>query len=220
MTANKAYETFIIKVNENATTDNVGCDKGRFAVYYNINQNRLLESTLDRRGEDEIRYVQRLLVDDLKITSSSSHLDHQDFELPKNYFDFSNIYALASKGICKRKKIDLYEIKDENRNQILSDELSAPSFKFREAPFTIASDKIKVYTNDDFAVENVILSYYRYPQQITLADEFNPESDFNTDPEMDDKFVNRVIDLAVSDFFLSQNDPKYQAGKINAAQKL
>jgi hypothetical protein len=175
---------------------------------------------LDRRGEDEIRYVQRLLIDDLKITSSTFHLDHQDFKLPENFFDLSNIYALGSKGICKRSKIDLYEIKDEHRNQILSDDLSCPSFKFREAPYSLSSDNVKVYTNDDFKVDEILLSYYRYPRKIELLDELNPESDFKTDPEMDDKFINRVIDLAVSDFFLSQNDPKYQASKINAAQKL
>ena len=221
MTTSQAYEHFIIKINEGATTDKLSCDKGRFAVLFNNEQNRLIESFLDRRFEDDIRYIQRILVDDLKISSSANHLDHQDFPLPTNFFDLSNVYAKASNDFCKRQKISLFEIKDENRNQVLSDEFSKPSFKFREAPYSIASDKVKVYTNNDFKVDEIIISYFRYPVQIGLVDSENPESDFNdNNPEFDDKLVNRIIALCASAFFVSTDDPKYQIEKVNAAQKL
>lgn len=221
MTTNQTYESFILKINESATTDKLSCDKGRFVRLFNNEQNRLIESFLDRRFEDDIRYIQKILVDDHKISSSKNHLDHQDFPLPEDYFDLSNAYALATKGSCQRQKISLFEIKDENRNNILSDEFSKPSFKYREAPYSIASDKIKVYTNDEFQVENVLLSYYRYPVQIGLKDSENPESDFNSNnPEFDDKFVNRIIALCASAFYLNTDDQKFQAEKANAAQKL
>lgn len=221
MTTNQTYENFIIKINESATTDKLSCDKGRFVVLFNNEQNRLIESFLDRRFEDDIRYIQKILVDDHKISSSTNHLDHQDFQLPTNYFDFSNAYALATKDSCSGAKIDLFEIKDENRNNILTDEFSKPSFKFREAPFSIASDKIKVYTQKDFKVNDLILSYYRYPVQIGLQNPENPEGEFNgNNPEFDDKFVNRVIALCASSFYLNTDDAKYQAEKVNAAQKL
>ena len=220
MTTTQAYQNFIIKINENATTDNLSCDKGRFVVLFNSEQNRLIESFLDRRFEDDIRYIQAILVDDYKISESTKHLDHQDFKLPENYFDFSNVYAEAVKDNCEGK-IDLFEIKDENRNNILRDELTKPSFKYREAPFNIASNKIKVYTLNDFNVKDLILSYYRYPSQISLKNPENPESEFsNNDPEFDDKFVNRVIALCASQFLLNNGDARYQAKKVNAAQKL
>ena len=67
----------------------------------------------------------------------------------------------------------------------------------------------------------MILSYYRYPSQISLKNPENPESEFsNNDPEFDDKFVNRVIALCVSQFLLNNGDARYQAEKVNAAQKL
>lgn len=221
MTTKQFYESFIIKINESATTDNLSCDKGRFVVLANNVTNRLIESFLDRRFEDDIRYIQKILVDDYKVSSSTFHLDHQDFPLPENYFDFSNAYALASKGECKKQKIDLFEIKDENRNNIMTDEFSKPSFKFREAPFNIASDKIKVYTAKDFSVDDLILSYYRYPVQIGLVNPEDPESDFNNkNPEFDDKFMNRVISLCASEFYLNTDDGKFQAEKANSAQKL
>jgi len=221
MTTNQAYQNFIIKINENATTDNISCNKGRFVVLYNNVQNKIIESFLDRRFEDDIRYIQKILVDDKKLESSDIHLDHQDFKLPSDYFDFSNAYALGSKDKCFKKKIDLFEIKDENRNNILADEFSKPSFKYREAPINIASDKIKVYTLNDFKVDELILSYYRYPVQIGLLDEEDPEGDFNDSyPEFDDKLVNRIISLCASEFYLNSDDQKFQVEKLNAAQKL
>lgn len=220
MTTNQTYERFIIKINENATTDNISCDKGRFVVMYNNNQNRLVEHYLERKFEDDIRYIQKLLVDDLKISTSSKHLDHQDFELPKDFFDNSNLYCLASKGKCQKQKIDCFEIKDDDRNNILSDSNNNPSFKYREAPYHIASDKIKIYTSDEFTIDTAYLSYYRYPQQIGLINPENPESDFNlNNPEFDDKFVNRVIDLCVADFQLNSDDQKFQMNRMNATNK-
>jgi hypothetical protein len=65
------------------------------------------------------------------------------------------------------------------------------------------------------------MSYYRYPVQIGLKDPDNPESDFNSNnPEFDDKFVNRVIALCASAFYLNSDDQKFQIEKANAAQKI
>jgi hypothetical protein len=220
MTTKQTYESFIIKINENATTDNISCDKGRFVIMFNNNQNRQVEHYIERKFEDDIRYIQKLLVDDLKISTSSKHLDHQDFELPKDFFDNSNLYCLASNGKCQKQKIDCFEIKDDDRNNILSDTNNNPSFKYREAPYHISSDKIKIYTADEFTIDTAILSYYRYPQQIGLINPENPESDFNLDnPEFDDKFVNRVIDLCVADFQLNSDDQKFQMNRMNATNK-
>jgi hypothetical protein len=219
MTTAKAYEYFIIKINENATTDQVSCDKGRFERLYNNHQNKLIEFILERRFEDDIRYIQQILVEDKKLTSSNNHLDHQDFELPKDFFDFSNLYIQAIKGECK-DKVDCFEIKGDDKNNILRDSDNNPSFKHRETPFTISSSKIQIFTAGDFTIDSAYFSYYRYPQQIGLVNPQNPESDFNSNnPEFDDKFVNRVIDLAASEFFQNNNDQKFQIAKVNAIQK-
>lgn len=219
MTANQTYERFIIKINGNATTEQLSCDKGRFANIYNNQQNRMIEYILEKRFEDDIRYLQKILVDDKRLISSSVHLDHVDFTLPKDFFDHSNLYCLVSKGKCQKQKISCFEIKDDDRNNILDNEMINPSFKYREAPYHFSSDKIKIYTADEFTIDSAILSYYRYPQQIKLINPENPESDFLSDPEFDDKLVNRIIDTCVSEFFLNGGNEKFQAEKVNSVQK-
>lgn len=220
MTTEQFYNGTIIKLNENATTDKISLDKGRFCVLANNVMNRLIEVFLDRKFEDDIRYIQKILVPNLSILSSKVSKDFTEFSLPKNYFDFSNVYANASKGQCSNKKVDCFEIKDDDTNAILRDPYNKPSFKHRETPFHLASDKIIIYTSDDFTIDRAFLSYYRYPTQIGLIDPDNPESQFNeNNPEFDDKFMNRAIDLCAAEFLLNTDDPKYQAEKQNAITK-
>ena len=217
MTSKQAYENFIIKINENASTDGVACDKGKFVKIFNTEQSKLIEYFLEKKFEDDIRYIQAILVDDKKLSSSNKHLDHIDYELPKDYFDFSNLYVIAKKDKCT-DKVDCFEIKDDDRNLVLRDTNLQPSFKYRETPFHLSSNKIKIYLLD-FEIEKAYLSYYRYPKQLSLVNNEDPESDFLENPEFDDKFVNRVIDLTVSNFFLNNDDQKFQAQKMQALQK-
>lgn len=220
MTTEQAYQRFILKINDNATNNGISCDKGRFVILLNSQTNKLIEYFIEKKFEDDVRYIQKILVDDKRLTSSNKHLDHTDFTLPKDFFDHSNLYCLASKGTCQRQKIDCFEIKDDDRNNILFDSNQNPSFKYREAPYNISSDKIKIYTANDFTIDSAYLSYYRYPTQVGLVNPEDPESDFNNNnPEFDDKFMERVINLCASEFLLSGDDQKFQFEKQNSISK-
>lgn len=219
MTQEKFYQALVIKLNENATTDKISIDKARACVLGNNVQNRLIEVFLERKFEDDIRYIQKILVPNKVISSSKTFKEYAEFNLPKDYFDFSNLFALASKGECKNKRIICDEIKDDDKH-LLTNAHYKPSFKHRETLFNLASDKIILYTADDFTLDSVTLSYYRYPIQMGLVNDNDPESDFNSNVlEFDDKFMNRVIDLCAAEFLLNTDDPKFQAEKQNAITK-
>ena len=220
MTQDKFYQSLVIKLNENATTDKISIDKARACVLGNNTQNRLIEIFLERKFEDDIRYLQKILVTDSKIPPLKKTKDYTEFKLPKNYFDFSNLFITASKGNCENKTITCEEIKDDDKYHILNNAYLKPSFKYREAPFNLSSDKIILYTADDFTPDSATLSYYRYPVQMALVDNYNPESNFNSNVlEFDDKFMNRVIDLCAAEFLLNTDDQKFQAEKQNAITK-
>jgi hypothetical protein len=220
LTQDQFYQSLVIKLQENATTDKISIDKGRACVLGNNAQNRLIEVFLERKFEDDIRYLQKILVTDKVISSSKVSKDYTEFNLPKDYFDFSNLFVVASKGVCENKRMTCEEIKDDDKHHILDNAYLKPSFKHREAPFNLSSDKIILYTADDFTTDSATLSYYRYPVQMGLVDEFNPESKFNNNVlEFDAKFMNRVIDLCAAEFLLNTDDQKFQAEKQNAITK-
>lgn len=211
MLVEQAYQKYLNKVEKNGVNDNISTDRGRFVILYNESQNKIQESLLDRRGEDDIRYIQKPLVPNKEISSKTKTEQYYKFPLPGDYFDFANVYASCSKDSCSSQKIDLFPMKEEDKNEVLQDEFNKPSFLWRESLYTIGSDAINVYY-DDFSVDNISLSYYRYANQIVLLDPDDPESQFNETQkiEFDDKLTDRIISLCAGEFELNNEDPFYQ----------
>ena len=155
-------------------------------------------------------YIQNLLVLDEKIAAPIKEQDKYSFKLPKNYFDLSDVRARAEKDKCSRL-ISCSEIQTENLNTILQDEFNKPSFEWDEVPYTINSDKLSVYV-DNFSISEILLNYYRYPNQIGLINEQNPESKFTNTSiiEWDDKVLDDIISLMVMNLDINQNNPRFQ----------
>lgn len=222
MTTETAFDKFQIKVNNNSETGKIAVDRGRFVIIFNEAQNRLIEYILEKKSEDDIRYIEKILVQQFKLSLFKSDKEYQDFSLPKDYFDFSSLHATAKKGKCSDKRMTLFEIKDDDSFLILEDEYNNPSFLAREAPFSIASNRIKIYKDDTFEYDKVLLNYYRYPVQIKLVNDADPESDFAPDsnPEFDDKFIDRVLSVASGEFELNNENQKAQFDIQMAKQKV
>lgn len=220
MTPNQVYESFIIKVNENAATDNISVDRGRFVKLFNEGSNKFVEWILEKKNEDDIRYLNPILV--TKSTNESEDKKkYQLFKLEKDFFDLGVVFAKGSGDCCKGVDIEVYEIKTGNTANVLFNDLIKPSFEYREAPYFLESKNIKVFTNG-FHVDSLEVTYYKYPQRIDLVDEFDPESqlkDADDVMEFDDKVLDRIISIAASDNSLNTNNPNTQLRKQNVVSK-
>ena len=212
MKTSELYDRYILKSEKNSTNDGISTDRQRFVELYNEWQIRFLEYYYDLKNEDDFRYIESLLILDHKIKDSKKSREFYSFELPNNYFDLSSVYALGSKGNCKNKKIDLLiEVNDINKDIYLSDENTKPSFEYRESIYTVASKNVNVYY-DDFHIDSLILSYYRYPKKLRLQNPDNPESDFDDsfDIDFDDKSINRIISATVGGFDVNNKSDRWQ----------
>lgn len=211
-TIDQVRERYLLKAEKNGINDGIATDNYRFCLGFNESQNKFMTLHLQNRGVDDVRYIQKFLTLKYKVSYSSKSKDGKvyNFELPKNYFDIADAEATAKKGECS-DTISLFEIRTENYTEIIQDEFNKPSFEWREALFTINSDKLSIYTTD-FSISEVLLNYYRYPNQIRLLSEENPESDFDeTLPiEWDDKSLDDIISLMVFNFDVNSNNPRYQ----------
>ncbi len=214
----KAYEDYLVKVEKNGVNDGLSTSRDRFVIAFNEAQNKWIEVHLQNRGIDDVRYIEKFLVLDKKISTSSKVSDHYDFKLPSDYLDIADVRGIASTDSCKRQKIDLFDLQTENSTEILSDEDNKPSFKWREAPYSIASNNVSVYTDDTFSIDEILLSYYRYPSQISLIDPFDPESKFNENIpiEWDIKSLDRIISLTAGEFDINTNNPRFQLQNARA----
>lgn len=206
-------ERYRIKAEKNGTNDNITTDNYRFCLNFNESQNKFTTLSLQNRGVDDIRYIQHLLVLDKKIKPEDTSKNKVNFPLPENYFDLSSARANAQSGNCQ-DIIDLFEIQTENLNEVLFNEFLKPSFDWREAPYTINSDKLSVYV-DNFNLDSLLLNYYRYPNQIRLEDVEDPESDFAPiEIEWDDKSLDDIISIMVANLDMNENNPRYQLNTL------
>ena len=211
-TFEQAYQKTLLKVEKNSTNDNSSIDRGRWVVLFNEAQNKFIEFNLQNRGVDDVRYIQRFLKLDHKIPYTSKTQDYYNFKIPKDYLDLADARAEASKDTCKRQTMYLVEVQAENLNQKLQDEYYKPSFKWRESLYLIGSNNISVYTLGEFSVENLLLSYYRYPNQAKLQEPDNPESNFNETIELewDDKSLDRILSIVAGEFDMNEAEPRFQ----------
>lgn len=210
-TIEQVKERYIIKAEKNGTNDGITTDNYRICLLYNESQNKFLTLHLQNRGIDDVRYIQNFLVLDKKIPYSSKSEDKYNFKLPDNYFDLADVRANAQKNNCK-DLINLFELRTENLNEVLSDEYTKPSFEWREALYTVNSNDLSIYTDRSFKVNDILLNYYRYPNQIKLKNEENPESGFDPNSliEWDDKSLDDIISLMVFNLDINENNPAYQ----------
>lgn len=220
MNPTQIYESFIIKANKNAQTDNTAVDKGRFAQIFNEASNKFVEWILDKKSDDDTRYIQPLLTTK-KITESTKKTNYQLFSLPKDYFDMTNIACRATGGCCTDIAIDLFEMKTDNDNLLLSNSNTEPSIEYRETLYYLQSNAVKIYINE-FKIDSIELTYYKQPSYIFLVDEEDPESGFKdptADLNLSKQAIDRIISIAISDYDLNTNNPKYQMDKMREVSK-
>ena len=220
MTTNEAYQKYIIELQANGTTDNIQSTRSRFVVNYNKAQNKVIEWLIERKNEDDNRYLQSIKKIDSKLEKNQTSEDKDTFLLKSDYFDFINLNAFATSGKCRNQRFFLKEVKSENLNNLLDDYNTKPSFKYSES-FFIISDNLITLFKEDFTFDTAYLSYYRYPKQIKLENLENPDSELVDEIlEFDDKLIDRIITLAASEHSLNANDPKYAALKQQVLQKI
>ena len=219
MNFEESYEKYLVISESNGTTNKLSTDKSRFAINYNIAQNKVIEWFIENNNSDENRYLQSIKIPDESLSVLDKKEDYKQFSLPAEYFDFINLKVLGSNEKCLGQRFKVIEVKAENVHNLYLDTNYEPSFKYRETFYTIAQDAIQVYKKN-FDIDSADLSYYRYPKQIELVDPENPESNFKNDTlDFDDKLINRIIFMTASLHSLSTDDQKYQAFKQETVQK-
>jgi hypothetical protein len=164
---------------------------------YNEASERYVEWILEKKSEDDIRYLQPILKTKI-VSQSKVKPGYQLFPLPKDFFDLGSVTGKATTECCKKVDFDIYEVKIDDEGVIINDELNRPDAEYREAPYHLEDNSVKVYT-DNFKVDEIRISYYKYPQYLELVDDLDPESKFKNEDqqlEFDNKVVNRIITIA------------------------
>ncbi len=118
--------------------------------------------------------------------------------LPKNYLEWKRISFKGSSKCCSNKMPMLgYLAEEANVDELLRDFNKRPSFEWGETFVTIAGNQVKIYTNDEFAVEDVNLIYYRQPRRIEMVGIDNVYGNGPSTTEVTCEFKDDIVELFI-----------------------
>lgn len=148
-------------------------------------------------------------VDDLEVllkpytlSGVSNKIYFESVDIPKDYFQFNKVILTGNKGPCKAERIIAFLTEEANVEVLLRDENYKPSFEWRETFCTLVNSKVRIYTNDEFNIENSTLLYYRLPKEIQFINSINiSDGTIHTkdqECEFKDDITELIIDLAAS----------------------
>lgn len=129
-----------------------------------------------------------------------------------------DIISTCTKGSCKEREIQIETIaRHSDISTLIANSFYRPSFEYQLTFATITSDKILVYTDSTFKVDNIYTSYIRYPKNVDVEGyiHFDGQASTNIDCEFPDFLEDELIDLVVEDLALStENQAAVQASQI------
>lgn len=120
--------------------------------------------------------------------------------IPK-YMFYVDSYVIASKGLCKDKKIWINRdlAKHGDLQYCLNNTHYRPSFEYQETFNFLSSDEISIFTDGTFTPSNIYISYMRYPQYINKTGYImlDGESSYDQDCELETYLEDEILDLTV-----------------------
>lgn len=166
--------------------------------------------------------MQRLLTESPIALSSAETYYESTSELPDNYLYFKRVNADSVSECCPNRPMRVHLEEDADVDELLADELSKPSMMWGETFCVLKSNRIRVFTNGEFAINNAKLSYYRKPVDIEILDCVNPVDDtvYTADVECEFKddiaelIIDETVAILAGDIELFNN---YQRSKQQAA---
>lgn len=112
-------------------------------------------------------------IDDLQILLTSTPLNgnkKQGFfesrNLPADYLQYKRVSFKGSSDCCEARPFIVYLAEEADIDTLLRDYNTKPSFEWAETFCTMVGNRVRIYTNDEFVVENPSLMYYRMPRPV------------------------------------------------------
>ena len=136
------------------------------------------------------------------LSGITDKVDYSILSIPQDYLQWKRVDVYAQRDCCDKRRMVVYLAEEGNVSVLLRDKLKQPSFEWAETFATLIDDRINVYTNNDFNISEVDLTYYRQPRKIQIDGCVDPytgvQSTANVECEFKDDIIEVIIDEAVS----------------------
>lgn len=202
MTVKDCYLYCQQRLNKVSSNANNNLPKWAFVNTFNTQQLMWVEDRIKQDENNSLRIdeINQLLKTTSKpLIVNQSGSNYYEALLPADYFHYKRSTSLTP---CEIRN---FLVKEGNINTLLLDDNWKPSLEWGETLCTLVNKHIRVYF-DNFSIEGVNLTYYRFPQNINMDDDFtdvNGNTTVDIDPEFTGssliEILNMTCELLASD---------------------
>lgn len=115
-----------------------------------------------------------------------------------DYFEWKRLSPKATHGCCKEPRpMKVWLVEEENIDVILGDRDKKPNFAWGETIATLAGNRIKLYTNNEFDVVEAKLMYYKQPRRIEVSGVRNIYTGAISTVDVLSEFKDDIIELHI-----------------------
>ena len=93
----------------------------------------------------------------------------------------------------------IYLAEEANVDELLRDKNKQPSFEWGETFCTLKTNRVRIYTNNEFDISEAILSYYRQPIRIEIAGCVDPYTQQATTVDVECEFKDDIVELFIDE---------------------
>jgi len=150
----------------------------------------------DESSKMQIDDVQPILLT-ANITASRKDLFYETELIPEDYLYFKRVAVKGEKDCCPPRSIIVYLDEAADVDNLLSDDFKKPSWEWGETFCTMQSNKIRIYTNNEFDIVSPTLTYYRKPRLVEFAGCINPTTGLPAVADITSEFKDDVVELMI-----------------------
>lgn len=143
--------------------------------------------------------------DDLQVLLNTNQLilnfkeDYYNADLPLDYLQWKRVDAFAKKECCDKRRMNVYFAEEGNLSLLLRDKAKKPSFEWAETFATLMGNKVNIYTNNEFEIQNADIVYYRQPVKIQILGCVDPYTGLASALEVPCEFKDDIIELIIDE---------------------
>ena len=196
------------RLNKGASNDYDNIEKWQIIEAFNKGtvdwcRRQLHGTNISKTGDEQ----SKRRIDDLQILLTEAPIDVAKKDLyyisdglPANYFEWKRVSAEASNECCNNnQKLVIYLAEEANVDQLLRDNNKKPNYEWGETFCTLKDGNLRIYTNDEFAIEKARLSYYKQPRRIEIVGVVDPYTNLLSTVEVESEFKDDIVEVLIDE---------------------
>jgi hypothetical protein len=143
--------------------------------------------------------------DDLQVLLNTLPVTMTDKEyyykgaLPEDYLQWKRVDAYAQKDCCDNRRMSVYFVEEGNLNILLRDKGTQPNFEWAETFATLKNNEVNIYTNNEFNIQTVELTFYRQPRKIQINGCVDPYTGIQSTVDVTSEFKDDIVELIIDE---------------------